>query len=112
MAIPLPTSDIYQRLGITAPQLAAFCQQWQVAELSFFGSILRDDFSPNSDVDILVAYLPTADRGLFQKIRMKEDLQTLLGRKVDLVSKSAIQESRNWLRRQNILTSAQVVYVA
>jgi predicted nucleotidyltransferase len=112
MATPLPKSEIYNRLGITASQLEAFCQQWHVAELSFFGSILRDDFTPASDVDLLVTYLPTAKRGLFQKIRMQEDLQALLNRDVDLVSKTAIQQSRNWLRRKNILNAAQVIYVA
>lgn len=104
--------NIYQRLDITSADLAAFCQRWQVAELSLFGSVLRDDFSADSDVDVLVTYLPTAQRGLFEKIQMKEELELLLHRPVDLVSKQAIAQSRNWLRRRNILDSAQVVYVA
>lgn len=104
--------NIYQRLGIASTDLAAFCQRWQVAELSLFGSILRNDFTENSDIDMLVAYLPTAQRGLFEKIQMQEELETLLHREVDLVSKQAIIHSRNWLRRRNILDSAQVVYVA
>jgi hypothetical protein len=105
-------AKIYTRLGITSAQLDTFCQQWHVAELSLFGSVLRDDFNPDSDVDVLVTYLPHAKRGLFQKIRMKEALEALLHRNVDLVSKTAIQQSRNWLRRQNILGSAEVFYVA
>ncbi|WP_204140277.1 nucleotidyltransferase family protein [Halomicronema sp. CCY15110] len=106
------SASIYQRLGITPADLSAFCQRWQVAELSLFGSVLRDDFSENSDVDVLVTYLPTAQRGLFEKIQMKEELETLLHRQVDLVSKKAIAQSRNWLRRRHILDAAQVVYVA
>ena len=105
-------SKLYDRLGITPTQLKEFCRRWKVAELSLFGSILRQDFNLNSDVDVLVTYLPAAKRGLFEKMRMKEDLETLLHRKVDLVSKKAIQKSSNWLRRENILNSAEVLYVA
>lgn len=63
-----PQATIYSRLGITPHQLADFCQHWQIAELALFGSILRDDFTPSSDIDILVTYLPTAQRGLFEII--------------------------------------------
>ena len=108
----LAQANIYQRLGITAGDLATFCQRWQVAELSLFGSVLRDDFTPTSDVDILVTYLPAAQRGLFEKMQMQEELEALLHREVDLVSTKAIAQSRNWLRRRNILNSAQVIYVA
>ncbi|MGB3494297.1 MAG: nucleotidyltransferase family protein [Elainellaceae cyanobacterium] len=104
--------NIYNRLGVTPADLEEFCRRWRVAELSLFGSVLRDDFTERSDIDVLVTYLPTAQRGLFTKIEMKEELETLLRRKVDLVSKKAIAQSRNWLRRRNILDSAQVVYVA
>ena len=112
MNAPTFPANIYQRLGITSSDVAAFCQRWQVAELSLFGSILRDDFTANSDVDVLVTYLPTAQRGLFEKMQMKEELEILLHRQVDLVSKKAIAQSRNWLRRRHILDSAQVIYVA
>lgn len=105
-------SRIYTRLGITPTQLRDFCQRWQVAELSLFGSVLRDDFHPNSDIDVLVTYLPTAKRGLFEKFWMKEELESLLHRKVDLVSKKAVEHSRNWLRRSNILSDIEVIYAA
>jgi uncharacterized protein len=106
------SSRLQERLIITSEQLTEFCQQWQVAELSLFGSILRDDFNADSDIDVLVTYRPTAKRGLFEKIRMKEELSSLLHREVDLVSKKAIEQSHNWLRRKNILSSAEVIYVA
>lgn len=105
-------SELYDRLGITAVQLAQFCQRWQVAELSFFGSVLRDDFRPDSDIDVLVSYQTTAKRGLFEKMSMQEELETLLHRKVDLVSRTAIEQSRNWIRRKSILNSGEVVYAA
>jgi predicted nucleotidyltransferase len=103
---------LQERLKITAEQLAEFCRRWQVAELALFGSILRDDFHPNSDIDVLVSYQPTAKRGLFEKMHMQEELESLFHRKVDLVSKKAIEQSHNWLRRRNILDSAEVIYVA
>lgn len=105
-------SKLYDRLGITSAQLAEFCQRWCVAELSLFGSVLRDDFRPDSDIDVLVTYQATAKRGLFEKMTMQEELETLLHRKVDLISKKAIEQSQNWIRRKNILNSAEVVYAA
>ncbi|MBW4582874.1 MAG: nucleotidyltransferase domain-containing protein [Tildeniella nuda ZEHNDER 1965/U140] len=112
MNLPASRSKLYDRLGISHTQLVAFCQRWHVAELALFGSILRDDFCPNSDVDVLVTYQPTSKRGLFEKMVMQEELQTLLHRQVDLVSRRAIEQSRNWIRRNNILNSAELIYVA
>ncbi len=108
----ISTPKIYSRLGISSQQLTQFCQKWQVAELALFGSILRDDFREDSDIDLLVSYQPHAKRGLFEKMTMKEELEIMLNRKVDLVSKQAIIQSHNWLRRKNILESAEVIYVA
>ena len=105
-------SRLQSRLAITPEQLTEFCNRWQVAELALFGSVLRDDFHADSDIDVLVSYKPTAKRGLFEKIQMEEELELLLHRKVDLVSKKAIENSHNWLRRKNILGSAEVIYVA
>ncbi len=105
-------SMLQERLAINTEELSKFCQRWQVAELALFGSVLRDDFNTDSDIDVLVSYQPTAKRGLFEKIQMKEELELLFHRRVDLVSKRAIQQSHNWLRRRNILDSAEVIYVA
>ena len=103
---------LYDRLGITPKQLSDFCERWKVAELALFGSILRDDFQADSDIDVLVSYQPTAERGLFEKMHMKQELEMLCDRDVDLISKKAIERSQNWIRRQNILDSAEVIYVA
>ena len=103
---------LYDRLGITPKQLKDFCQRWKVAELELFGSILRDDFHAGSDIDVLVSYQSTAERGLFEKMHMKQELEMLCDRDVDLISKKAIERSKNWIRRQNILDSAEVIYVA
>lgn len=93
-------------------QLTEFCQRWKVRELALFGSVLRDDFRPDSDIDILVTFAPEAKRGVFVLAQMQEELETLFGRSVDLVSKRAIERSQNWIRRQNILEFAQVIYAA
>ena len=101
---------VYKRLKISPETLAKLCQENKIKELAVFGSILREDFNENSDIDLLVSYQPTAKRGLIQKIQMIETLKLLFNRDVDLVSKKAIQNSHNWIRRQNILDSAEVIY--
>ncbi|MBD2075953.1 nucleotidyltransferase family protein [Phormidium sp. FACHB-592] len=92
--------------------LAEFCQRWKVSEFALFGSVLRDDFRPDSDIDVLVTFAPDAKRGLMTLAKMKYELEDLLGREVDLVSKYAIETSHNWIRRNEILGTAQVIYVA
>lgn len=99
------------RLGIDQEQLATFCRRWRVRELALFGSVLRHDFAGDSDVDVLVTFRPDADWSLFDHARMEEELQALLGRKVDLVTRRALERSENWVRRDAILSSAEPVYV-
>lgn len=93
-------------------KIELLCQKWQIAEFALFGSVLRDDFNPQSDIDILVSFAPNAKRGLTETIQMRDELETLFQRPVDLIVKDAIQRSDNWLRRKNILESAQTIYVA
>lgn len=93
-------------------QIARFCQHWQITSLALFGSILRDDFRPDSDIDVLVSFAPEARHTLFDLVAMKKELTDIFGRPVDLISRRAIEASPNYLRRQAILSSAQVIYVA
>ena len=93
-------------------QVAAFCQQWQIVELALFGSVLRDDFGPESDVDVLVTFAPSARWSLLDLVRMEEELTALLGRTVDLVERAAVEQSENYIRRRHILQSLEPVYVA
>jgi hypothetical protein len=81
-------SRLQSRLGITPEQLAEFCQRWQVSELALFGSVLRNDFSPDSDIDVLVPYHPTAKRGLFEKI--SKGKVPVLGDRVPLLPNSQL----------------------
>lgn len=98
-AIPLPDK-----------QLTEFCDRWHVTELALFGSILRDDFTPESDIDFLITFAPDTAWGLLDRAKMQQELITLFGRDVDLISKRAIERSSNWIRRQEILSTAQVIY--
>lgn len=99
-------------LPIPWPQdkIAAFCDRWIVDELSLFGSILRDDFHDDSDIDILVAFSPNARWSLFDQVRMQQELAAILHRKVDLVRKETMERSQNPIRRENILSTACVIY--
>ncbi|MCG9887293.1 MAG: nucleotidyltransferase family protein [Cyanobacteria bacterium] len=103
-----------QPLKIQIPQqeLTEFCQTWKIQELSFFGSVLREDFRPDSDIDILVSFEEDSAWGLLELVRMRRQLKELLGREIDLLTKKSIEQSHNWIRRQEILGTAQVIYVA
>lgn len=98
--------------GIDADALCAFCERWPIQELDLFGSALRDDFGFASDLDFLVLYSPGAKITLLDEARMQAELEQLCGRPVDLISRRAVEESANWLRRKAILESAEPVYVA
>jgi len=101
-------------LPILIPESALdeFCRKWQITELSLFGSALRDDFGPDSDVDLLAEYAPEACLSLFDLDKMESELRQIFGRDVDLVSKHEIERSRNPYRRREILGTASVIYSA
>lgn len=100
------------KIQLPGDKLVEFCQRWKVSELALFGSVLRNDFRPDSDIDVLITFAPDAKRGLLTLAKMKHELEDLLGREVDLVSKHAVETSHNWIRRKEILGTAQIVYVA
>jgi hypothetical protein len=103
---------VHPRLAVSEEQIEAFCQKWKVVRLELFGSVLRDDFGPESDIDVLVTFAPDVRVGLFALVRVEDDLRDLFGRDVDLVERKAIEESPNWIRRRAILDSARLVYAA
>ncbi len=100
------------RISLQSDRIAAFCERWQVTELALFGSVLRDDFGPDSDIDLLVAFAKEARHSLFDMVRMEEELREIFGREVDLVERAGIERSRNYLRRKAILESAETIYAA
>lgn len=100
-----------RRKKFTLPRkkIAEFCKRWDITEFSVFGSVLRDDFGSDSDIDILVTIDPKAHIGLFELIDMQLELEKMFKRPVDLVEKEGL---RNPYRRREILNTAQVVYAA
>lgn len=103
---------VVKNIEIPIEQIADFCQRWKITEFAFFGSVLRDDFRPDSDIDVLVTFAPNAHRTLFDMVDMQDELEAMFARKVDVVSKRGIERSRNYLRRKAILNSAQIIYAA
>ena len=103
-----------QHLQITLPMdaIRAFCERWKITEFAVFGSVLRDDFRPDSDIDVLVTFAPDARWSLFDIVHMQDELAAIVGRDVDLAEREAIEESPNYLLRKDILDSATVVYAA
>ena len=101
-----------RNLDLPERVISDFCRRWRISEFALFGSILRDDFDEQSDLDILVAFAPDADWSLLDHVQMEQELEALLGRKVDLLSRRSVERSHNWLRRKEILDTAEVVYAA
>lgn len=100
------------RVAVPRQEIAEFCRRWKIDEMALFGSVLRDDFGPDSDVDVLVRFAPDSRPTLLDMSRMKDELEPILGHPVDLVSRRGVEMSRNPLRRKAILESAEVVYGA
>jgi uncharacterized protein len=103
---------MYAKVSPDPRKIAEFCRHWKISELAFFGSVLREDFRPDSDIDVLVSFEPDSEWSLFDHATMQDELSGILGRRVDLVSRRAVERSSNWVRRENILKSAERVYVA
>ena len=95
------------RIELPANAVAAFCCKWKIIELALFGSVLTDEFRTDSDVDVLVTFADNQNWSLWDFIEMKEELQGILGREVDLVEKSSL---RNPFRRRAILSTQRVIY--
>jgi predicted nucleotidyltransferase len=103
-------TDVPTKLPIPMERIEAFCRKWGIAEFALFGSVLRDDFGPDSDVDVLVRYRPDAMASLLDELDRREELEEIFGRPVDLVTTRAVERSRNPVRKREILGSARVVY--
>lgn len=92
--------------------VAAFCKKWQIVEFAVFGSVLRDDFRSESDVDVLITFAPGAQWTFEQRLDMTRELEGIFGRKVDLVERRLVEQSKNYIRRRHILNHLERVYVA
>jgi len=98
-----------RKFSIPRKKIAEFCKRWSINEFALFGSVLRADFRPDSDIDVLVSIDPKAHIGLLEIVQMQIELEKMFKRPVDLVEKEGL---RNPYRRREILRTAQVVYAA
>ena len=97
------------RIDIDLQEIAAFCRKWRITELGLFGSVLREDFGPESDVDVLVTFSDDAPWSLLDIVTMRDELAGMLNRPVDIVEKKALV---NPYRRRRILSSCEVIHAA
>ena len=104
--------SVYKIVAIDLPmeKIVEFCDRWKVTEFAVFGSVVRDDFRPDSDVDVMVQFHPDAHPTFGSLDQMEAELKTICNREVDLITRQGIETSRNYLRRHEILSSAQVIY--
>ena len=98
-----------KKFRLPRKKIAEFCKRWSITDFSLFGSVLREDFTPDSDIDVLVSIDPGAHIGLFEIARMQIELENIFKRPVDLVEKEGL---RNPYRRYEILRTAQVIYAS
>jgi predicted nucleotidyltransferase len=96
-----------KKFRIPRKKISEFCRRWGVVEFSLFGSALRADFRPDSDVDVLVTFSRDAQISLFDLVQMKLDLEKIFHRPVDIIEKDALE---NPFRKREILRTAQVIY--
>jgi uncharacterized protein len=99
--------DALPRLGVSDQVITAFCRKWGVVELSLFGSALREDFRPDSDVDVMVRFAEGGGPSAFGLVDMALELEALFGRPVDLVEDGTIE---NPYRRRDIMRERAVLY--
>jgi len=99
------------RIPIERDKLSAFCRKWRIAQFSLFGSVLRGDFGPDSDVDVLVSFDGGVSPTLDDYLVMERELQAIFGRPVDLVRREVVEQTENWIHKQNILRSLEPVDV-
>lgn len=104
--------DRLKALGVDLDRLAELCDRWKIAEIALFGSALRDDFRPDSDIDLLVTFRDDAEWSLIDMGPLERELAALVGRTVDVISRDAVERSQNWIRRRAILDTAVSVYAA
>ena len=97
------------RIDMPKEEIAAFCRRHHIQRMALFGSVLRDDFTPESDIDVLVEFAPGKTPGL-AFITMQDELSEIFGQRVDMHTFSGVERSRNWVLRKEILNSAEIQY--
>ena len=112
MAAADTTSPIKTAIPMPMEQIVAFCRRWKLTEFSVFGSVLRDDFGPESDIDVIIDFPREPGHTLFTWVQMKDELEQIFGRRVDLLGRRGVEQGRNPYRRKEILATARVLHAA
>ncbi len=99
-------------LDLYKGKIVKFCRKWKIRELSVFGSVLRSDFRTDSDIDVIVDFEPNSAYTLFDMVSMNDELRKIFGREVDLLTRTAIEQSRNYIRQKEILSTMEPIYVS
>ena len=100
------------QIEIPLDKIEEYCRKWKIKEFALLGSVLREDFRPDSDVDVLVTFEPDAGITFDNLVEMQEEIEKIFGRKVDLIERKLVERSENYIRRRHILQSLEPVYVA
>jgi len=106
------TDFIHPNLHVSHAQLAAVCEKWKIIDFELFGSVLREDFTPESDVDVMLTFAPDSPHTLLDIVRIGNELEALFGHYVDIAERPAVEGNANYIRRRSILGSAKRVYAA
>ena len=106
------SESIHPNVSVTHEQIAAFCRKWDIVRFELFGSVLRDDFTPESDIDVMVTFAAGDNYSLLDMARMDAELAAMFGRHVDMVERPAVEASPNPVHRRAILSHARAVYAA
>ena len=101
---------IIRSVDIPVEPLNEFCHRWKVSELAVFGSALHENYSLESDLDLLISFKKDAQWGLFDLVNMESELGIIFNKEIDLVEKNAVTNSANYIRRKGILDDAQIIF--
>ncbi|MFC1676685.1 nucleotidyltransferase family protein [Planctomycetota bacterium] len=99
-------------IDISNDKIVEFCQRNHICSFAFFGSVLRDEFSPDSDIDVLVEFEEVYNPSLMELASIENELSEVFGRKADMVERRSVEQSKNYIRRRHVLESLEAVYVA
>jgi len=105
-------ADLTPRIPLDMEKIETFCKKWQIVEFSLFGSVLTNEFRPDSDVDVMVKFAPEARVGLFEMVDIEDELKEIIGRDVDIVTRPSVERSENYIIRKSILSSSRTFYAA
>jgi len=92
--------------------IADFCRRWKITEFALFGSVLRKDFRPKSDIDVMVTFAEEARWGFFDLCQMEDELGSMYGREVRIITRASLEENRNYIIRNEILSHLEVIHAA